>query len=374
MWIDLDRLTDEERQSFTKDLIDRESNCLDKGFYSKFYEYTLGNALFVDELLKQFKESNILQIDSNGNLYEAIPIDWESIRARGKIEAVIEERVNNLPKYLHELLIIASIQGRDFFAPIVAKIQKVEERGVLRDLREAVNNHLLIHEVKNQDTGHFAFNHILFQQFLYGSISLAERSCLHLETANYLEENPRYKSERLTVLLAWHYASAHEPEKAVSYLVKSADRAFDLMALEDAFNYLIQGQNLLDNHRDKFIRPDIYQLQIRFSFSKVYLEQGDIGKAREAGKEALDLARKLNDTQTLAQILVLIGGMEYRKQLHKLAEDYFQEALNVAQQGNYRECEIEALLGLARTYRRVKPQSDNESIVLFNRAVPCQGI
>ncbi|NIN93470.1 MAG: hypothetical protein GTO49_00445, partial [Anaerolineae bacterium] len=91
-----------------------------------------------------------------------------------------------------EALTIASVEGEEFTAEMVARVQAVEERRLIRRMSAEVDKqHRLVdglglQRVGRQRLSRYRFHHNLFQTYLYNSLDEMERSYLHEDVGNVL--------------------------------------------------------------------------------------------------------------------------------------------------------------------------------------------
>ena len=76
-------------------------------------------------------------VQQDGVWVEGPSLDWEALPPR--VEAVIEERIGRLEAELREILTIASVEGEDFTAQVVARVQKADERKLIQQLGQELN-------------------------------------------------------------------------------------------------------------------------------------------------------------------------------------------------------------------------------------------
>ena len=156
-----------EGRRFVDDFIDSEPNRLTETFRQALYNQTKGHPLFTVELLRNMQERGALVKDKIGCWVEGPELDWDTLPAR--VDAVIEERINRLNEKLRELLTIASIEGEEFSAEVIARVQEAEVHGLIRLLsRELDKRHHLvsakgIRQLERQRLSVYLFQHILFQ-------------------------------------------------------------------------------------------------------------------------------------------------------------------------------------------------------------------
>jgi len=241
--INLDLGVEHEKngQAFVNAFIDSEPNDLGEDFRHALAKHTEGHALFTVELLRVMQERGDLVQDDEGHWMEGDELDWNAMPAR--VEGVIEERIGRLEEALRETLSIASVEGEDFTAQVVARVQQVGERKLIKRLsRELDKKHRLVRAQDEARVGdhylsHYRFTHLLFQRFLYNDLSAAERRTMHGEVARVLEELYAEAKDAITVQLATHYTKAGEVDKAIEYLQGAGDRARLLFAHEEAIQF-----------------------------------------------------------------------------------------------------------------------------------------
>lgn len=236
--INLSQSEAREGRAFVDALVDSEPNKLDRGFRDDLYVHTGGHPLFTVELLRNLQECGNLVKDGDGNWIQSSSLDWEGLPAR--IEGVIGERIARLPADLHETLTIGSVSGLEFAAQVIGRVQKVDERELVRNLsRELEKRYMLVVEegetrIGQQYLSQYRFSHVLTQQYLYDEISKGERRILHGDIANILENIYGDQACEIALQLARHHEEAGNAEKAIAYLVMAGDDAFSVYAYNEA--------------------------------------------------------------------------------------------------------------------------------------------
>jgi adenylate cyclase len=160
---------------------------------------------------------------------------------------VIEQRLDRLEAPLQEILAASSIEGEEFTAQIVARLQGLDELTLLRQLsQELVRRHRLVREcgeeiVGQQRLSRYQFSHVLYQQYLYDHLSPGERRLLHGQIAALLEEIYTGHTGQVAAQLARHYVEAGEGEQAIGYLIEAGDQARGLYAYQAAVDHYQQA-------------------------------------------------------------------------------------------------------------------------------------
>jgi transcriptional regulator with XRE-family HTH domain/tetratricopeptide (TPR) repeat protein len=245
IWLDLGDLAPAEGQRFVEAYLDTQPNRLGRAFREALFRHTEGHALFTVELLREMQERGDLRQDANGYWVAGETIDWAKLPAR--VEGVIEKRIGRLPRELQAILTAASVEGETFTAEVVARVQQLNERGLVQQLsRELDKQHRLVRaqaleRVGQQRLSFYCFRHHLFQQYLYHSLDETERAYLHEAVGQALEALYGEQTEQVAVQLAHHFEQAALTEKAVSYLLQAGDHARRVAAPDEAIGFYRAG-------------------------------------------------------------------------------------------------------------------------------------
>jgi predicted ATPase len=329
-------LSQAEERQFVNTFLDTEPNQLGPGFREAFYQHTRGHALFTVEMLRGLQERGDLVKDEQGRWVEGPALNWEILPAR--VEGVIGERMGRLPMRLQETLKIASVEGEVFTAEVVARVQGVDERLLIRGLSgELDQQHRLVRGQGNQridsrPLSHYRFRHILFQRYLYHGMDEAERIYLHEAVGYELERLYGEQTEAVAVELARHFEAAGLTAKAIHYLRQAGSRAVRLSAHEEALGHFNRGLALLAtlpetperNHQE-------LALQIAL-FAPLAAVQGygaaDLGKAYARAQE---LCEKVGEPDQLFQVLYGLWGHNLVRMDLRMARELAQQCLTLAE-------------------------------------------
>ncbi|MBI3942567.1 MAG: DUF2791 family P-loop domain-containing protein [Chloroflexi bacterium] len=232
-----------EGQTFVSEYIDVvfKPHRFDPGFKKLIFQRTQGHALFTVELLRSLQERAVVAIDEDGVWYLSRPVHFEDLPAR--VDAVVGERIARLQSELRDILTIASVEGQDFTAQVVARIREMDDHQLATRLtRELDRQHHLIKErgserVENLRLFQWHFSHTLFQEHLYRDLGEMERIVLHRQVAKYLEELYGPEVKRIPVQLSRHFLEAEVYDKAFKYLKLAGEQAQIHFANEEAISY-----------------------------------------------------------------------------------------------------------------------------------------
>ncbi len=251
-------LTEEDRlegRAFIEGWLDSESNQLGPAFREALHRHTGGHPLFSIELLRTMQARGELIQDEEGRWVPSEDLNWERMPAR--VEAVIEKRVRRLPAELRGMLSSASVEGEEFTVRVLARLEDLNERTVLRRLsRDLEQEHRLVRSHGQVKTPHgrlpqYRFTHHLFQRYLYDQLSAAERRLLHAEVGRILEELYQEDRGQIAAQLAYHFERAGDQNKARTYYAEAGFQAADSYAHQEAREHLLAALDLNPSRQER---------------------------------------------------------------------------------------------------------------------------
>jgi adenylate cyclase len=270
VWIDLAEVPESKGRYFVDALLETEPNHLGERFRRTLVERAEGHPLFTIELLRSMQERGDLVRDGGGRWIEGPALDWELLPAR--VEGVIGERIERLGEELRQILTVASVEGEDFTAEVVAQVQSLEARALVRRLSGELQwEHRLVRAqgLRQLDARRLAlyrFQHHLFQKYLYNHLDQAERAYLHEDVGSVLEVLYGAQTDEVAVQLARHFLEARVSGKAAHYLGRAGEQAAERYANEEALAHLSQALELMpetdgaERYRVLLAREQVYDL------------------------------------------------------------------------------------------------------------------
>jgi tetratricopeptide (TPR) repeat protein len=301
----LDDSPETAERDFLDELLDSEPNALDVDFRAALFQRTGGHPLFSVELLRSMQERGDLIQDDDGRWVAGPSLNWDRLPER--VEAVIQERVGRLEDELRELLSVASVEGEQFTAEVVAQVQEIQERRLLRQLSgELEKRHRLVREQGEVHAGsrilsRYRFSHQLFQRYLYNELSAGERRLLHQEVARTLEDLHAEDLDEISVQLARHYREAGDVARAVQQYMAAGGRARRLYANQEALGHFNRALELASDPNDEMMGER----------GAVLLELFHGEAAVEDYEWLLESARKQGDRQSELEALLGLGRGHY---------------------------------------------------------------
>ncbi|MFQ5594810.1 MAG: protein kinase, partial [Anaerolineae bacterium] len=243
---------------FVSDYIDAAyaPHQLEDDFKQLIARRTEGHALFTVELLRDLAERGVLaQTPSDPSAApvwaQTHPLDFADLPAR--VDGVIGERIGRLEAPLREILTVASVEGEEFTAQVVAHLAGADERLALRHLaQDLAGRHRLVQErgvetITGRRLYLYEFRNRLFQQYVYGRLSEVEREFLHGDVAAYLEHLYQAQAPQIAVQLAYHFERGQNMEKALTYLIMAGDQARQAHAHATALDFYSRAEGLAES-------------------------------------------------------------------------------------------------------------------------------
>ncbi|MBN1220134.1 MAG: DUF2791 family P-loop domain-containing protein [Anaerolineae bacterium] len=337
--LDLDGATD---LSFVDALLDREPNRLGTTFRQTLYNHTGGNPLFTLELLREMRNRGELKPDETGRWVDTRP-DWTHLPAR--VEAVITERINRLSPDWQEMLNIASVEGVEFNAEVVAQVQDVNAAQVRNDLSGPLSQqHNLVRAVRvdwvgKQRLSRYRFAHHLFQTYLYQRQDPVKRAERHhrvgLKLAEQYAGHPA-KLADLATALAWHFEAAGQIDRAISYLLRAGQEAQRLAAPAEAIAFYRRGLALLAQQPPSAER-DRRELELLVGLeASIFTEKGwGVPESGEILQRAYALGQKLGEGPLMLPVLQALANVTNARADHRQALTFAQQLLALAERLNH---------------------------------------
>jgi DNA-binding SARP family transcriptional activator/predicted ATPase len=353
-----------ERRDFVEAVLDSEPNRLGVPFRQMLYRQTRGHPLSTIELLRGMQERGDLVQDREGCWVEGPGLDWETLPAR--VEAAIAERIGRLTRPLQAALRVASVEGEDFTAEVLARVLETDGREMVQRLSSELDRtHRLvraqaIERLGSRRVSRYRFRHSLFQKYLYDTLDQVERAYLHEDVGNALEELHGVQAGEMAastagvthvtataataatsavaVQLAWHFQEAGIPEKAIHYLHQAGERAAQLSAFQEGIAHLTRALELLvalpdPGDAERRLERAEQELDLQLSLGRAYMGGDDrplLGMI-EAYTRARELGQQMGKTSELSGIVGQLATAHYVRGEHQRARALGEEALSLAQ-------------------------------------------
>ena len=256
---------------------------------------TEGNPLFVGEILRLLSAER--RLDEQATAPLAIP---QSVRE------VIGRRLRHLSYECNELLVLASVLGREFDLDALARISGLERDAILQLLDEAIDARV-VSELPGA-VGRMRFAHVLIRDAAYHGVARSRRVELHRRVGEGLEALYASDLEPHLAELAHHFfeaAAGGDGQKAVAYARRAGSRAVRLLAFEEAVRLYEMALDALGPESAATARS---RCELLLALADAQGRAGDGPAAKATFRQAADLARSAGLTEALAHAALGYGG------------------------------------------------------------------
>jgi class 3 adenylate cyclase/tetratricopeptide (TPR) repeat protein len=270
-------------------------------------EISEGNPLFIEELTSAVAEGQ--------DLGSGLPTT---------VRAAIASRLDALPNAVRDVLLDASVVGRTFWRGV---LQALGAHANLDDGLAVLESRDFIRRVPTsrvEGDVEYQFRHILIHDVAYATLPRSTRRQRHRLAAEYIESVTR-ESASLATILAHHWREAGDPDRAIEYLMLSAEQALNGWALNDAVSLFDSALSLAVADAQRF---------------RIRLARG-LARSRLADYPAAvaDLGELLPNVTGRERIEALLGYSWASEWIENTDETIAsaQEALHLAQAADDRE-------------------------------------
>lgn len=321
-------------------------------FVAALFERTEGNPFFLEEMLKALLVSGDLVRGSTG--WRAGPLDRVKI-PRTATEAVAR-RLAGLSEAASAMASVAAVAGRRFDFALMQAITGHDEARLLALLKELLAAQLVTEESADA----FAFRHALTREAILARLLTRERTALHSAIARILEQQHSAGAHDVEDALAYHTFEAGLWERARMHATRSAAHALSLSAPREALQHfdraIVATERLgeppnpalllarggahetlgafeqahddfaaaLDASRASGARRDEWGSLLALG---MLWAARDYEKAGELRREALAVARELDEPTLIARSLNRVGNWYVNREEPIAALPYHDEAL-----------------------------------------------
>ncbi|NDJ84508.1 MAG: tetratricopeptide repeat protein [Chloroflexi bacterium] len=272
---------------------------------------TAGNPFFVEQLVLELREREMLIYDENG--IWTLPTR-QTLEVPGSINAVLVARLDRLTARVKSVVQTASVLGQEFEVRVLSQMLKGDER-VLDKVREGETEAIwqALSEIR------YIFKHVLLRDVAYEMQLRARLRDLHRLAATsieqvFMEDLVPYYGD-----LAYHFRRAEAASQERYYARLAGEDAAAKFANTEAEAYFSRAFELTE--------PD--DLVTRYELLQAREQVYDLQGARDAQRADLDslatLAEQMDDNTRRATVAL-------RRASYAVATSAYDESLTAAQQ------------------------------------------
>ena len=224
-----------------------------------------GNPLYVEEILHQLLETAGVVIERGEARLRS-----GDVKVPATIHDIIAARVDRLADQLKLTLQGGAVIGRRFGTSLVSRVIRSAADEVVGNLQ---NLHGLdfVFPATHDPELMYSFKHALTHDVVYGGLLERRRRQYHSAAALGLEEMYAGRIDEVVELLAYHFGSGGENEKAVDYAIRAAEKAQRRWANTEALAFfedaLKRLETLPDTEANRLRRIDAVVKQGELMFA-----------------------------------------------------------------------------------------------------------
>jgi class 3 adenylate cyclase len=241
--VNLNRLPTEKAKELVRSRLG--VSTVPKGVEDLILSRTEGNPFFTEEMIKTLIDRKVIGVKKG--IVEVLSADMEA-GVPETVQGVIMARIDRLEERIREVLLDASVIGREFSRPVLEFVLE-KRKGVEADLHQLQMMELILEKEEAREL-EYLFKHYLIQEVAYNTLLAKRRKKLHGSIAHAIETLYADRLKEFYELLAFHYEKAEEWEKAADYLGRAGRKAGEIFTKEET--------NLFEGRRDEAIKK-IYE-------------------------------------------------------------------------------------------------------------------
>lgn len=283
-------------------------------FTDLVYKETQGNPLFIIELIKWWKDQNLIKDGRVG-------IDWQIFEdQKGVIPPrtldVIAHRLRQLTEEERTLLDIAAVGGEQFDIADVIAISAEDKIKILQCCQRLEKKYGIIKHTR-QNT--YQFTHSKIQEFIYANLSEVLRIEYHRLWGQMLLLRKETGEEVPVERLATHLYQGDDCEAALPYLIEAGKQTQKMCAFREAQWYWEQARALVEDHNNGNTGDKI---KVFLKLSWVYYELGHWEMALMCNQKVINESRNI-DLSSHARAQLQIGAIYLAQSKWDMANERF---------------------------------------------------
>jgi predicted ATPase/class 3 adenylate cyclase/ribosomal protein L40E len=326
--VNLNRLSHRESLAMVTHLLSTDE--VDSDLEDLILEKTEGIPFFIEEFIKSLKDLKI--IERKNNTYH-LAEDIQEVTIPSTIQDVIMARVDSLPEGAKEVLQTGSVIEREFNYALIKQVSDLPELELLSRLSVLKDSELLFERGIYPEVT-YIFKHALTQEVIYDSILIRKKKRLHEVIGNAIEELYKDNIHEHYGVLAGHFISSENYEKAAEYCRLAGKKAEKAGSINDAVIYGEKQVSCLEKlPKNKDLEKNLIDARTVLGLYNIQMENFTVAKA--AVDSIVDLATKRNYKRRLAHIYGILGGhiLWIKEDTFKSLE-YFNKSLQIGEELN----------------------------------------
>jgi predicted ATPase len=277
--------------------------------------------LFIEELVQSLKQGDQLQDTPEGTI-----LTQEPKNIPPTIHSLLTARLDRLPNAIKQFAYMLSVVGMESPEALLSCLVNAPDE-LAAYLAELHRQGVLTMQRRGQQV-YYRFAHTLLQEVAYNALLRSERQVHHLRVAQALESLYLDHQADYAEILAYHYTRSAQSESAIPYLLKSAERAQAVSAVQEALHYLQNAGTILET-LDRSPAYMQYRFEVLFHQERLYDILGSREQQQALIDQLLTLLQSSKDQARLADVYVRQGDLYTELARFEAAEQVLKEALHL---------------------------------------------
>jgi DNA-binding NtrC family response regulator/tetratricopeptide (TPR) repeat protein len=257
-----------------------------------------GNPFFLEELCR------VVDDRPDGEALSTVP---------DTIEDVLLARIHRLADGPRRLLQTAAVGGREVSVRLLEAMWDRPEP--IESMLSALTSLEFLYPGIRAGESIYAFKHALIQEVAYSTLSVAERGLMHGAAGRALERFYEGRLQEVYDRLAYHYARTDEPDRAIEYLRRFAEKSARAYAHDEAITALTEAQNHVERLPSEVRDRTILELVLQRSLSLLPL--GRLYEIHSMLQDQRDRLERLENPALAARYYFLLARssmlVDYRR-------------------------------------------------------------
>lgn len=326
--------------------------AIDKSILSNLAERTGGNPLFIEELAKSVNKKGYTEKSIN-------------ITIPDSIQSILIARIEKLGT-ARELAQIASVIGRHFDLNLLKKCSSVSSPEFRQQFNTLIQTGLIY---SSREENIWYFKHALIRDAAYQVILPDSRKYLHAHIATTLEDFLSDVTGAKPELLAQHWESAENWDKAVLYWSEAGQRNLQISAISECIDICHHALQLADKITDGELK-DKLSLTLYATLGPALMNRHGYADERvnEAYSKALTLCDISDNTEQIIPVLFGLWTYHCVRSNHKTAHKLSHRMITISDPASHSEhiCESHMLQGINDYYRGEFSSAQNHFNTAYN--------
>jgi class 3 adenylate cyclase/tetratricopeptide (TPR) repeat protein len=208
-------------------------------------EKTGGNPFFIEEMVLALFDEGVMV--RNGHVKLARPLS--QLRLPPTVQSILASRIDRLAPVQKDLLQTLAVMGRESPLVLIRRVAPQPD-GELEEMLSALQAGEFIFEQLGAGGIEYTFKHALTQEVAYNSLLIERRKLLHERAGQAVESVFAERLDDHLAGLARHYSRSDNIGKAVEYLGRAAQQAWQRAAHADAISNFSAAIELLQRLPD----------------------------------------------------------------------------------------------------------------------------